>query len=113
MVEGRPNPGSATKGDYFVPWHVPFHRADAASALRSGSRSQQGADSCPHDGTIDREKGSIVFKRYYHLFDEGELDELICQISDLTVEASFYDKSNWCCIFRKAHRTLLKGNARQ
>lgn len=30
---GETSSGKA-KGDYFVPWHVPFHRADAASALK-------------------------------------------------------------------------------
>ena len=25
---------NAGKGDYFVPWHIPFHRADAASVIR-------------------------------------------------------------------------------
>lgn len=87
--------------DYFVPWHVPFHRADAVSALRSERDAlRRHVPPCP-GGEIDRERGSVVYKRYYHLFDKGELEDLVCQVPNLEVTASFYDKSNWCCIFRK------------
>ena len=30
---------NAGKGDYFVPWHIPFHRADAASVIRQACLS--------------------------------------------------------------------------
>lgn len=96
--EGSTSTGEA---DFFVPWHVPFHRADAVSALRSGHASQPGSASQPAKGEVDREKGSVVFKRYYHLFEEGELEGLIGAVPCLEAEASFYDKSNWCCIFRR------------
>lgn len=88
---GPPEQKGFDRGDYFVPWHVPFHRADAVSALRSG----------PAGGAIDRDKGSVVYKRFYHLFEEGELKDLVNDIPYLRVQTTFYDKSNWCCIFRK------------
>ena len=97
-------PGEAG-GDYFVPWHIPFHRADAVTAIRSASGNPGGndiasdRDSNPNQGaagTIDRGTSSVVFKRYYHLFEEGELDGLVARVPGVTLTASFYDKSNWC-----------------
>ncbi|XP_072941626.1 tRNA (carboxymethyluridine(34)-5-O)-methyltransferase ALKBH8 [Epargyreus clarus] len=38
--------------------------------------------------------------RYYHVFEEGEL-ELLCDSSDLMVESSFYEEGNWCVICKK------------
>ena len=85
-----------------MPWHVPFHRADAISALRASEQSREASGSSSADGAVNREKSAVVFKRYYHLFDEGELEEVVAAVPGLIVEAVFYDKSNWCCSFRKA-----------
>ena len=52
-------------------------------------------------GAIDRQKSSVVFQRYYHLFDRGELDSLLNKIPGVKVVDSFYDKSKWCCVFEK------------
>lgn len=38
--------------------------------------------------------------RYYHVFEEGELDKL-CDLPNLIVEKSFYEEGNWCVICRK------------
>ena len=89
----------ASSGDFFVPWHVPFHRADAASAVRLARGEAHGLSSTA-SGQIDKQKGSVMFKRYYHLFDEGELESLILQVPGVQLVKSFYDKSNWCCIFQ-------------
>lgn len=52
--------------EYFVPWHLPYHRAEisgaSASALASGLAQK------------DDKKGAVVYKRYYHVFSEGELE---------------------------------------
>ncbi|KAI8440595.1 hypothetical protein MSG28_001816 [Choristoneura fumiferana] len=39
--------------------------------------------------------------RYYHVFEEGELDRLCDETGDLVVENSFYEEGNWCVICRK------------
>lgn len=52
--------------EYFVPWHLPYHRAEvsgaSASALASGLAKK------------DDRKGAVVYNRYYHVFSEGELE---------------------------------------
>ena len=38
-----------------------------------------------------------VFKRYYHLFKEGEIDELARQCApNVQIFRSFFDSDNWC-----------------
>ncbi len=145
------------RGDYFVPWHIPLHRVEAAAAAAktlaapqadsaegpgtqkainrrgqhvvsspppesgnglgcsvsdAGSGMADAAEICIGvgragisaegafaDGRIDRAKGTVVFKRYYHLFDEGELNSLVLQVPGVSISDSFYDKSNWCVIY--------------
>jgi alkylated DNA repair protein alkB family protein 8 len=54
-----------TQQEYFVPWHLPFHRAEiggaSAAALQNGLAKK------------DDKKGTVVYNRYYHIFVEGEL----------------------------------------
>lgn len=39
--------------------------------------------------------------RFYHLFKEGELDELLGRLNDVQIMDSFYDNGNWAVKFRK------------
>ena len=100
-----------------MPWHIPFHRVQAATASAAQATSRCGNDVVnPQntqsktramerhgfaDGTIDAAKNTVVFKRYYHLFDEGELDGLVADLEGVQLKASFYDKSNWCAVLEK------------
>ncbi|BDA48090.1 probable alkylated DNA repair protein alkB homolog 8 [Coccomyxa sp. Obi] len=151
------------RGDYFVPWHIPLHRVEAAAAaartvaashansadrlgvprgtpngavqhshpesvnsvgehcsvsdagadVTAKSASQSGAAGVLStaagafaDGRVDRAKGTVVFKRYYHLFDEHELDSLVLQVPGVRITDSFYDKSNWCVVYQKVSENL-------
>lgn len=42
-----------------------------------------------------------VFYRYYHVFKEGELENLFLSVADVKVIKSFYDQGNWCILFEK------------
>uniref|UniRef100_A0A0D6R0V9 Methyltransferase type 11 domain-containing protein n=1 Tax=Araucaria cunninghamii TaxID=56994 RepID=A0A0D6R0V9_ARACU len=79
--------------EFFVPWHLPYHRAEvigaSASAIASGFAKK------------DDKKGTVVYKRYYHVFAEGELERLVSGISNAVIIDKFYDKSNWCVIIEK------------
>uniref|UniRef100_A0A336M1J7 CSON010319 protein n=1 Tax=Culicoides sonorensis TaxID=179676 RepID=A0A336M1J7_CULSO len=44
---------------------------------------------------------SKTFLRYYHVFNEGELESLCNEIPDIKVIKSYYDQGNWCVIFEK------------
>lgn len=42
-----------------------------------------------------------VFFRYYHVFDEGELEKLCEKIRNIDIIKSYYDEGNWCVIIKK------------
>jgi hypothetical protein len=50
---------------------------------------------------IDAVKNTIVFDRYYHLFREGELEQLAAQVPGTSIADAFYDKSNWCIVMQR------------
>ncbi|KYM97920.1 PREDICTED: uncharacterized protein LOC108778044 [Cyphomyrmex costatus] len=50
----------------------------------------------------DRGGGSITYHRYYHVFREGELDQLINKyVENLHIISSYYDHSCWCVVAEK------------
>ncbi|XP_052189263.1 tRNA (carboxymethyluridine(34)-5-O)-methyltransferase isoform X2 [Diospyros lotus] len=79
--------------EFFVPWHLPYHRAEvsgaSACALANGLAKK------------DDKKGAVVYNRYYHVFSEGELERLASDISNAVIVDRFYDKSNWCIVLEK------------
>lgn len=100
--------------DYFVPWHLPFHRAGAhlAAANATGGCTKDTDDSVDSEpaqasipeaavGVIDNKKKTVMFKRYYHLFADGELKDLAESVEGVVVRKSFYDASNWVIDFER------------
>lgn len=41
------------------------------------------------------------FLRYYHVFEEGELEALVSRVDGVRVVHSYYDQGNWCVVFEK------------
>ncbi|KAL2468357.1 S-adenosyl-L-methionine-dependent methyltransferase superfamily protein [Forsythia ovata] len=84
---------ASSQQEYFVPWHLPYHRAEvsgaSASAVANGLARK------------DDKKGAVVYSRYYHVFSEGELDRLVSSVNGAVIVDRFYDKSNWCIILEK------------
>ncbi|KAK9096795.1 hypothetical protein Sjap_022292 [Stephania japonica] len=79
--------------EFFVPWHLPYHRAEV-----SGSSASAVADGFARK---DDKKGAVVYNRYYHVFVEGELERLSSGIENTRIHDQFYDKSNWCIVLEK------------
>ncbi|KAF7662152.1 hypothetical protein LDENG_00243880 [Lucifuga dentata] len=42
-----------------------------------------------------------VFHRYYHVFQQGELEQLCAQVAGVRVQSSYHDQGNWCVILEK------------
>ena len=42
-----------------------------------------------------------VLLRYYHVFEEGELEELVAKVEELVVVESYYDQGNWCSVLER------------
>lgn len=84
---------STDQQEYFVPWHLPYHRAEvsgaSACALASGLAKK------------DDKKGAVVYNRYYHVFSQGELERYMscffisvdCNL--MIIDRLFY---HFCCI---------------
>ncbi|XP_035011135.1 alkylated DNA repair protein alkB homolog 8 [Hippoglossus stenolepis] len=43
-----------------------------------------------------------VFHRYYHVFQQGELEQMCGQVAGVKVQRSYHDQGNWCVILEKA-----------
>ncbi|KAG2425074.1 hypothetical protein HXX76_013983 [Chlamydomonas incerta] len=69
--------------DYFVPWHLPFHRTETARAAKAAKEaavaagSSAGGEAAAAAPKVDESKGAVVFQRYYHLFTQQELAALV------------------------------------
>lgn len=49
----------------------------------------------------DKENSEVtVHHRYYHVFYEGELENLVSE-NEGHILSSYYDKGNWCVLFQK------------
>ena len=73
--------------DLLVPWHF-------KAVNQKKSQQQQDHPS---------ENAERVFHRYYHVFKEGELEDMVKSIDVYNVQIlrSYYDQGNWGVIFRK------------
>uniref|UniRef100_A0A8C5D731 Fe2OG dioxygenase domain-containing protein n=1 Tax=Gouania willdenowi TaxID=441366 RepID=A0A8C5D731_GOUWI len=66
--------------DLLVPWH-----------LKEGKRQEEKLETSP----------APVFHRFYHVFQQGELEQLCAQVSQVKVLRSYHDQGNWCVILLK------------
>jgi len=93
-----PLPQKEEKGrDFFVPWHLPLHRPETAAAVKK-TMDAAGEETL---GEFDKEKKTVVFKRFYHVFERDELPDLVNSVQHTEVLDTLYDRSNWCVSFRK------------
>ena len=46
-------------------------------------------------------KPTAVHLRYYHVFVQNELENLLNRISSIRIVDLYYDDGNWCAIFQK------------
>eukprot|EP00088_Acartia_fossae_P051302 TRINITY_DN5762_c0_g1_i5.p1 TRINITY_DN5762_c0_g1~~TRINITY_DN5762_c0_g1_i5.p1 ORF type:complete len:621 (+),score=99.24 TRINITY_DN5762_c0_g1_i5:29-1891(+) len=51
--------------------------------------------------STDHQSEAKTFKRYYHVFEEGELERLIVKGGLQHIVESYYDQGNWCAIAQK------------
>ena len=59
-------------------------------------------DDCAANASNGLEKrGYQTFQRYYHVFQRGELVQLLSKCTDVVVIEEFYDHENWCVIGKK------------
>ncbi|KAM9853847.1 tRNA (carboxymethyluridine(34)-5-O)-methyltransferase alkbh8 [Aulostomus maculatus] len=72
------------------------------NGLGSNKESHSGSYGNP-DGLRSEQENSPapVFHRYYHVFQQGELEQLCALVDGVEVQSSYHDQGNWCVILEK------------
>ncbi|XP_058807012.1 alkylated DNA repair protein alkB homolog 8 isoform X2 [Phymastichus coffea] len=52
-----------------------------------------------------KRKGGGDFLRFYHVFEEGELEKLCSDVPSTKVQKVYYDQGNWCIVLEKTSVT--------
>ena len=76
------------KQDLFVAWHY----SKNASKKPSSDKAENSEE------TTKEEK---VFLRFYHVFENKELEDLFNELPNSRVLDSYYEQGNWCVVFEK------------
>lgn len=80
--------------DLLVPWHFRGGKGGKGSAESSNELSKT-------DSNDKATNLSQIYHRFYHVFVEGELEELCSVIKGVKVVKSYHDRGNWCVIIQK------------
>lgn len=51
----------------------------------------------------DNSEVESTFLRYYHVFEEGELEDLCSKLNNVEIINSYYDQGNWCIVIKKIY----------
>ena len=100
--------------DVFVPFNAQPKYLDKARELKGG-KDQVGSGlsvaqmySEAYDGAeFDERKGLVVFKRYCHLYRQGELEELASRVKDVELCESGYESGNYFVILKVVAGNLV------
>ncbi|XP_067102403.1 alkylated DNA repair protein alkB homolog 8 isoform X1 [Osmerus mordax] len=100
--------------DLLVPWHL---KAGGEERRRKeGEKGEGGGGGGPrntpepcsnadlHTSVSSPDpspKTGPVFHRFYHVFQQGELEGLCGRVRGVRVESSYHDQGNWCVILEK------------
>ncbi|KAL1922583.1 uncharacterized protein VTP21DRAFT_10122 [Calcarisporiella thermophila] len=91
--------------DVFVPWVLkepqPAHKKEKKKGRKRDAKGEhQKEQEKKLENIENKEQNNEVYQRYYHLFKEKELEDLV-QSSGAIVEESGYDRDNWFVIAKK------------
>uniref|UniRef100_A0A672G0C1 Fe2OG dioxygenase domain-containing protein n=1 Tax=Salarias fasciatus TaxID=181472 RepID=A0A672G0C1_SALFA len=75
--------------DLLVPWH-----------LKAGKKKEKSEET--RGQTCSNDNGAApVFHRFYHVFQQGELEQLCGLVAGAKVQSSYHDQGNWCVVLEK------------
>ncbi|ORZ41288.1 hypothetical protein BCR44DRAFT_121630 [Catenaria anguillulae PL171] len=81
--------------DVYVPWHMPTWHEKPGGAKQGGKDDQEAQRQKQDQEPVDK-----VYMRYYHLFVQGELEELVVAAGGKVVRSG-YDRDNHYCVITK------------
>eukprot|EP01060_Flectonema_neradi_P035746 TRINITY_DN665_c5_g1_i1.p1 TRINITY_DN665_c5_g1~~TRINITY_DN665_c5_g1_i1.p1 ORF type:complete len:262 (+),score=44.28 TRINITY_DN665_c5_g1_i1:66-851(+) len=90
---------NSTSQDVSVPWTMNkrFSNTTQSAVTKASKKEEKEAKNEEKEATEAPEE---VHQRYYHLFNEGELEGLMSSLP-LKIVKSYYDCDNWCVIAEK------------
>lgn len=95
------------KQDLFVPWNLQdnFHQKNVEEGVENEDNIEEKpqTDDQMVEKYKDEDKNAVVYKRYYHLFIEGELQKLLSDVPNTEIIDTFYNRDNWCVVLQKKH----------
>jgi len=88
-------------GDFYVPWQLDrgmgaTAEAEAGALYGDGEALWDGAEA--DAAGVDPRTGETVYRRYYHVFAEGELAALCALVPACRVQDVYFDKGNWAAV---------------
>ncbi|KAK0142666.1 Alkylated DNA repair protein alkB 8 [Merluccius polli] len=97
----------STRPDFMLA-QVTTSKASLDSSLPSSTKDTDDAsNSCPgfevapSPAPPESVAAAAVFHRYYHVFQQGEIEKVCCQVAGVKVQTSYHDQGNWCVILVK------------
>ncbi len=87
------------KQDLFVAWH--YSKNASKKSLTEKRDNDESMKTESHDNETPENKKEKVFLRYYHVFENKELEDLFVDLPNCRIKESFYEQGNWCVIFEK------------
>ncbi|KAG7278678.1 hypothetical protein CRUP_014033 [Coryphaenoides rupestris] len=102
--------------DLLVPWHLKDGKGRKEREREAGnsdkmrkrqagsaavSKSCPGLEAAPSPAPPESSMEATVFHRYYHVFQQGEIEKVCGQVAGVEVQTSYHDQGNWCVILVK------------
>ena len=92
------------KKDLFVSWNYNPKTSVKTKTRNSSSISEELKTSQSIDESEEKketEAESKVYLRYYHVFENQELEKLFEAIHNVKIIESYYEQGNWCVVYEK------------
>jgi ubiquinone/menaquinone biosynthesis C-methylase UbiE len=92
QVDRKTKQQKYTEQDVFIPWHLQKQFNSTSSNTTSSTNNFE----------LDTTNNERVYKRYYHLFKQGELETLVQQVPDIeSIVETHFEADNWIVVGRK------------
>lgn len=86
--------------DIFVPWNLQ-KKFDQKNKNRKKGEKGKVIEGEKEDVIMNQEKDTKIYKRYYHVFYKGELEELCKQVQNCVTIKGYFDHANWVVVLQK------------
>lgn len=78
-----------------------FQKKDVFVAWRMKQPGKEKKPTSTREEETNATKTNDVYLRFYHVFEQNELEKLFESIRGTRIVESFYEQGNWCVIFEK------------